>query len=85
MSSIVTNTDYFLAFTAQELMVPKEKVTLDVKFRELENWNSLNALIYISRINEETGVIISSTDLSNLKTIKDVYTLVVKKISVVNH
>jgi acyl carrier protein len=85
MSSIVTNTDYFLTFTAQELMVPKEKVTLDVKFRELENWNSLNALIYISRINEETGVIISSTDLSNLKTIKDVYTLVVKKISVVNH
>lgn len=85
MSSIINTTDDFLAFTAQELIVPKEKITLDVQFRELENWNSLNALIYISRINEETGVIISSTDLSNLKTIEDVYTLVIKKINVVNH
>jgi acyl carrier protein len=84
MKSIITNTDYFLAFTAQELLVPKQKVTLDVKFRELENWNSLNALIYISRINEETGVIISSTDLSNLKTIEDVYSLVVQKVAIGN-
>lgn len=84
MKSIITNTDFFLAFTAQELLVPKEKVKLDVKFRELENWNSLNALIYISRINEETGVIISSTDLSNLITIEDVYSLVVQKVAIVN-
>ena len=59
-------------------MISINKVNLSIKFRELDNWSSLNALILISRINEETGVIISASDLSNLITVGELFTFINK-------
>jgi acyl carrier protein len=80
MQSIIQNADSFIEFTSTELMTNKVKITLDIPFRDLENWNSLNALIYISRIHEVTGVMISSTDLAKLISFGDIYTLIQTRI-----
>lgn len=66
-------------FTATELMVPLEKISLETEFRQISTWSSLNALIYISRINEETGVLISTGDLVISRTIDDIYQLIRKR------
>ncbi len=69
----------FLKFTATELMVPVEKVSFETVYRQISTWSSLNALIYISRINEETNVLISADDLVKSKTIEDIYQLILKR------
>lgn len=69
----------FLAFTASELMVPESSISLLTEFRKIPTWSSLNALIYVSRINEETSVLLSANDLVNSKTIGDLYQLVVER------
>jgi acyl carrier protein len=43
------------------------------ELRQIRTWSSLNALVLISRINEELDVIISSVDLSRINTIAELY------------
>ena len=74
----------FLKFTATELMVPFEKISFKTKFRQISTWSSLNALIYISRINEETNVLISANDLVESETISDIYQLILKRFNGAN-
>jgi acyl carrier protein len=78
MHPITKDSESFLEFLSKELMISINKVNLSIKFRELDNWSSLNALILISRINEETGVTISASDLSNLITVGDLFTFINK-------
>ena len=79
MGSHILLKENFLQFTATELMIPVEKLSLDTKFRHISTWSSLNALIYISRINEETNVLISANDLVKSETIGDIYQLILKR------
>lgn len=68
-----------MAFAASELLLSSSQVDATTPFRNLQSWSSLNALIFISRINEETGVLISSEDLAQLKTFGDVYQLIISR------
>lgn len=79
MGSYLVLKDNFLQFTATELMIPIEKISFETKFRQISTWSSLNALIYISRINEETNVLISANDLVKSETIEDIYQLILKR------
>ncbi|MBP9186064.1 MAG: hypothetical protein KBE91_00175 [Bacteroidia bacterium] len=79
MSINLTNKDAFLAFTSTELLIPADEVLLASTFRTASNWSSLNALIYISRINEETEVLITSSELAELNTFEDIFQLIVAK------
>ncbi len=79
MSIKLTNKDAFLAFTSAELLIPVDEILLAATFRTATNWSSLNALIYISRINEETEVLITSSELAELNTFEDIYQLIVAK------
>ena len=76
---IYNNTLLFLKFTATELLIPFDKISLNDEFRGLSTWSSLNVLVYISRINEETNVLISSLELADLKTLNDIYNLISSK------
>lgn len=69
----------FLNFTANELMVSSESISLETSFRDISTWSSLTALLYISRINDETTILISSSDLAVAKTLNDIYQIVVSR------
>lgn len=79
MNSELIKTEDFLNFTAEELMVAKESIELETNFRDISSWSSLSALLYISRINEETTVSLSSTDLASAKTLNDIYLIIVAR------
>lgn len=76
MSLPLQEIETFLDFTASELSISKNSISLETKFRDIPSWSSLNALIYISRINEETEVLITSGDLSELNNLGDIYRLI---------
>jgi len=79
MKSILNNENTFLEFTANELMVSLDEINFETEFRSISSWSSLNALIYISSINEETAVFISSADLAQLVCIRDIYNLILSR------
>ncbi len=69
----MTNELEFLQIIAEELEVDSEELNLETEFRSIPNWSSLNALLVVSRINDETDVLISTSDLANCKTLKDIF------------
>ena len=79
MKSLINDRNTFLEFTANELMVSLTDINFETKFRSISSWSSLNALIFISSINEETGVFISSSDLAQLISIQDIYNLILSR------
>lgn len=66
----------FLKFVAEELQFRETELTLLSEFRKIPVWSSLNALLFISRVNEETGILISSADLAACLTLGDIHNLV---------
>lgn len=70
------NESDFIQFIEQELITTN--LNANTAFRNISVWSSLNALILVSRIHEETGVIISSRDLANMETISDIYQFINK-------
>jgi acyl carrier protein len=81
MKSLLLDKNAFLKFTANELMVALDSINFETEFRLISSWSSLNALIYISRINEESDVFISSSDLAKLKTIGEIHDLIQTRIN----
>ena len=69
----------FIQYAAEELLTPIELLKYETPFRGLPNWSSLNALLLISKINEVTGVFISSNDLAALNTIGNLHELILAK------
>jgi acyl carrier protein len=76
MSLLLNDIKIFLEFTASELSISKNSISLETRFREIPSWSSLNALIYISRINEETNVLITSGDLAGIDNLGDIYKMI---------
>jgi acyl carrier protein len=50
------------------------------KFREVFEWNSINALILIAMVKTEYDVTLSADDLIGSKTIQDIYNLVSSRV-----
>lgn len=69
----------FLQFTAQELNVSVDSLNENTPFKSIPTWSSLNALIYLSRIHAETGVLLTSTELAQQITLLDLHQLITNK------
>lgn len=70
---MIGNERSFLTFISTELLVTLDEISMRTELRQIRTWSSLNALVLISRINEELDVIISSVDLSRINTIAELY------------
>lgn len=79
MANLVLLADFML-FLEDELLLNPGEVQPDIHFKSLRTWSSLNALILISRINDETGIFISASDLANCQTVLDLHKMVQNKI-----
>lgn len=75
----LSSIENFLQFTADELLVSAGEVTAETAFRDIRTWSSLNALIFVSRISEETDVLISAGDLASCQTLGDIHNLVISR------
>lgn len=68
----------FLAFTSKEFQIESDSLNLKTEYRSLANWSSLNALIFVAAIHDKYGVLITSSELSKSKTLRDLYALIYK-------
>lgn len=51
----------------------------DSNFREIFEWNSINALILIAMVKTEYDVSLSADDLIKSKTLQDIHTLIINR------
>lgn len=68
-------------FAEQFNNTPQNEFTSDTNFWELEEWSSLTALAVVSMIDEEYGVVLRSTDVKGVRTIRELYEAVKIKLS----
>lgn len=66
----------FLHLTEKEFKEENNQLSEHTKVRNLNHWNSLNALIYISSIKEAYGVALRSTDLAERQTLGELFELI---------
>jgi len=69
----------FIELFKTTLEIDGSDVTLDTKFRDLENWDSLSFLSVLAMIDEEYDVIIEGNDFRKLVTIEDLINEIKKK------
>lgn len=73
--------DSFLDFIYSQLEETKrEEIQAHTKFRNLQEWSSLTALLIISAINEKYKVALSEDELVSSETFEDVYTAIQSKL-----
>lgn len=74
------NINEFVALFAEQFSDPTEtNFVPDTKFHELSGWTSMTALLVITVIEENFGVLISSDEFRNTQTIQELYDLIQKK------
>lgn len=61
----------FIDLFKETLEIDGQDITLNTKFRDLENWSSLSFLSVLAMLDEEYNVIIEGNDFSKLITIED--------------
>jgi acyl carrier protein len=69
----------FIQFLQEELQLDKEEINAHSEFRKLRTWSSLNALIIISRINDESNVLVSGSDLATCTTVADLHQFIINQ------
>jgi acyl carrier protein len=53
----------------------------DSNFREVFEWNSINALILIALVKTEYDVTINATDIAKSKTVNDLYSIIRQRVA----
>lgn len=73
------NFERFQQIISEEFNMDLSKIHGDIEFRNMESWSSLHALLFIARINDEEGVMLTSSDLTNCKTLREIHELIVRR------
>lgn len=56
--------------------LPKGKMQPESNFREIFEWNSINALIVIALVQTDYGVMIDAEDFRKAQTVNDIYSII---------
>jgi len=57
-----------------------QQLTMETKFRDLDEWSSLVALSVMAMCDEEYNVILSANEMENANQISDIYNIVQSRI-----
>lgn len=69
----------FLNKFAEEIGCERAGISSETRFRTLPTWSSLQALMALSMIEEEFGVLLKSEDFKKSETLGDIFEIIVSK------
>lgn len=79
---ILMNIDNFIAALEEEYEdITPGTLKPDSVFREVFEWNSINALILIAMVKTQYDVTINAEDIAGSRTIEDLFTIIRKRAS----
>lgn len=71
--------EFIANFIGELDFADSSKINADTKFHELDEWDSISALMEIGMIKSSYGKTISNEELKGCETIKDLFDLVNRK------
>lgn len=71
--------DEFIKYLCDELAIQKGELASATLFKEHFAWSSLNALLILAKIYDETGIVVTSADLKEVDTVQHFYELLLLK------
>jgi len=74
-------TEFIKNFAAQFDDTEVSEFTLETRFRELDEWSSLNALAIMNMIGKKYSVFLKPDEMKPVKTVQELYDLVQSKIN----
>ena len=72
--------DFIVNFSEQFDDIENVELTADTRFRDIEGYTSLVALMIITMVDEEYNVKISGDDMRSVNTIGELYNLVASRL-----
>lgn len=72
----MTVEEFILKIEAEFPDMEQGKLLPDSVFREVMNWNSINALILIAMVDTEYDVILTADDLRSSITVLDIFSII---------
>ena len=75
----MTTEEFLKGFREQFEDTDESLITFETKYKELEEWSSMIALIIIAFIDENYTKNLSGDDFKNSTTIEDLYQILIKK------
>jgi acyl carrier protein len=75
----MTRDEFLKGFQEQFEDTDESLITFETKYKELEEWSSMMALIIIAFIDENYSKNLSGDDFKNSTTIEDLYQILIKK------
>lgn len=66
-----------------ECFSPKTHIEVGTKFRELEEWSSMQALIVIAAVDEHFGVTLPEKEFRRAETVQDLFSLTISLLKIV--
>ncbi len=75
----ITSEDFLKNFTAQFENTDPSEITMDTKFKDLEEWDSMIALILIAMADEVYEIRLAGDDIRNSSTVEELYNLIKTK------
>jgi Phosphopantetheine attachment site. len=73
--------DFIKNFAAQFDDTDASEFTLETKFRELDEWSSLNALAILNMIGKKYSVVLKPEEMKPTNTVQELFDLVQSKLS----
>lgn len=72
----MTKEDFLINFANQFDDTDPSKITLETRFKDLDEWSSLLALSIIAMCDEEYDIKIKGDDIKNANTVEDLFYIV---------
>lgn len=71
--------DFIKNFAAQFDDTDASEFTLETRFRELEEWSSLNALAILNMISKKYNIVLKADEMKTTNTVQELFDLVTSK------
>jgi acyl carrier protein len=72
-------TEFIRNFANQFDDVNEIDISINTRFRDIEGWSSINALMIMSMVDEVYNISLSGEDILNSVTVEDIYNIVIAK------
>lgn len=72
--------EFLKNFVAQFDDTDASEFTMDTKFRELEEWSSLNALAILNMISKKYNIVLKADEMRTTNTVQELFDLVQSKL-----
>ncbi|MCB9226061.1 MAG: acyl carrier protein [Chitinophagales bacterium] len=73
------NLNDFIKIFTESFDEISETLTASTKYKELENWTSMQALLLIAHIDDTLNVVLDAEDIKNTSTIAELFDVVKSK------